>query len=181
MGRSACRIRSAQAGNCIGKGGAAVSDTRLIPLTQGKSAIVDAADYDRLAPLKWHAHLKRNRWYVVHSEYQNGKIIKIPMHRLVMDAPKGLQVDHKDGDGLNNSRSNLRLATHQQNQWNRGKYKVSTSGIKGVYWYAKTSKWTAKIRVNGKLINLGYFAQKDVAAQVYAEAAKKYHGEFAHV
>jgi hypothetical protein len=106
------------------------------------------------------------------------------MHRVIA-ARMGLDlseiIDHMDGNGLNNSRSNLRAATNAQNLQNRGKQKNNTSGIKGVSWDKARSKWAAEIRSQGKRYHLGRFDTKEEAAEAYRKAAKKLHKEFAKI
>lgn len=94
--------------------------------------------------------------------------------------PKG-QIDHKDGDSLNNSFENLRDATASQNVRNRGKLKSNTSGWKGVSFHKGTQKWCASITVDRKRIYLGYFDDVKEAAEAYIFAALEHHGEFAKV
>jgi len=105
------------------------------------------------------------------------------MHRVVSDRA-GLDlsndIDHIDGDGLNNIRSNLRAATRSQNLYNRGKTKNNTSGIKGVSWDKGCSKWRSQIQSNGTHYHLGSFDTKEEAAEAYREAAKKVHKEFSN-
>ena len=101
-------------------------------------------------------------------------------HRLIMSATDpAVEIDHKNGDGLLNTEENLRFSTHAQNLSNRGSQTGNASGHKGVGWFKRYSKWRAQIGVNGKMIHLGYFADKVEAALAYDAAALKYHGEFA--
>ncbi len=149
-------------------------------LTQGKVAIVDDEDHFWLSMWVWCCH---NGGYAVRNE-RCSKIRKIVlMHRVILERKLGHsnfeQVDHKDGDRLNNRKANLRVATNAQNMRNRGKNVNNTSGYKGVTWFKRDKNWTASIWVNGVRIHLGYFNCKIEAAKAYDIAAKKYHREFA--
>jgi hypothetical protein len=150
---------------------------REIPLTQGKVALVDDEDYERLSCHKWRALRNKNRWYAM----RDGGGRKILMHREIMGAPQGLQVDHIDGNGLNNQSCNLRICTNAENQHNQGVRSSNTSGFKGVSWYKRYRKWQVAIRIDGERKYLGYFSNKVEAARAYDNAAKRYHGEFARL
>jgi hypothetical protein len=148
---------------------------KLIPLTQGKCACVDDADYGWLSQLKWHAYKSRNIWYAKHSTYENGKISTIQMHQLL--CPYAPVVDHINRNGLFNSRSNLRAATHSQNLGNRAKnLGKTTSRYKGVSWSKKRRRWDVYIGANGRV---GSFLSEIEAALAYDCAAEKKYGEFA--
>jgi len=145
---------------------------KLIPLTQGKFAKVDDEDFDSASKLKWSAHRFGNTFYAV----RKGPVY---LHRFLMGDPVGMLVDHKNHDGLDCRRENMRVCTKGQNQMNRrGPTKKSTSGIRGVYWQKSLGKWAPRIQVNGKLLSLGVFHSKDEAAAAYAAANLKYFGEF---
>lgn len=101
------------------------------------------------------------------------------MHREIMNAPDGVQVDHINGDSLDNRKINLRLCTNAENLRNRGKQINNTSGYKGVCWSVRKQKWQAQIKVDRKAKFLGNFETPEDAARAYDAAAKKYHGEFA--
>lgn len=152
--------------------------TKQIPLTQGKVALVDDADFQHLTQWLWHAHKgKGERWYAYRKEGPRAAQKTIAMHRQIINAPPDLEVDHRDNDGLNNQRYNLRVCTHAQNGQNRGKLSTNTTGYKGVYPYY--GRYLAKIGVNRETIPLGDFTTPEEAARVYDEAARKYHGPFA--
>lgn len=152
---------------------------RYIELTRGYVAIVDDCDYEAIAKYKWRAFPNKNTCYAARSVYlSEGLCRDIFMHRQLMNAPKGMQVDHRDGNGLNNTSYNLRLATHQQNQRNKRLQRNNTSGFKGVSWYKKESLWVANISVNGRTITLGRFPTAEAAHAAYCEASAKYHGPF---
>lgn len=110
----------------------------------------------------------------------NGKITLI--HRMIMNAPKNLEVDHIDGNRLNNQRENLRLCNSSQNKCNRGARKDNKSGFKGVSWHSQRNKWTARIKTPyGKYISLGLYDDKIDAAKAYNQAAREHHGVFAFI
>lgn len=154
--------------------------TRIIPLTQGKVTVVDEADYEELSRHEWHVIKSGQTWYAQRAEhFPDGTKRSVIMHRAIMDAPDNVLVDHKNGDGLLNTRDNLRLATRSQNNSNAAPRAVNTSGYKGVSWYKRDKNWKAQIGANGKMHHLGYFATAEAAARVYDEAARHYFGEFA--
>jgi len=103
------------------------------------------------------------------------------MHRLILNPPAGITIDHINGNGLDNRRENLRLAGRGQNQCNRGKQSNNTSGFKGVTWHKNLNKWEAGISISGKRYHVGFYKTPEAAARAYDDAAKKYHGEFARL
>lgn len=147
-----------------------------IPLTQGKFATVDDDVYERLTQWKWFAWLGGRTWYARRSEGKAPTQKCIYMHREIVNASNA-QVDHRDGNGLNNQRFNLRLCTHRENMRNRSVNKNNRNGFKGVTRVGK--KFRARIEVHKENIHLGYFPTLEEAARVYDDAAKKYFGEFA--
>jgi len=150
-----------------------------IPLTNGKGSTIVDADY---TPSSWQWYIHRG-YRTEYARRTEGKG-HIFLHREIMANMLGRplelseQVDHINGDGLDNRRANLRLATNTENQHNSRKPKTNTSGYKGVYWYKPTQKWCARIRVNGQRLHLGYFADPVAAARMYDRAALYFHGEF---
>jgi hypothetical protein len=155
---------------------------KTIPLTQGKEALVDDEDYDELNKYKWHAHLdpETGQWCAVRNLPRiNGKRKNIKMHRQIMGDPIGKSIDHKNHDRLDNRKSNLRICSHSQNNSNIHRYKNNTSGLIGVRWHKRDTKWEARISKDNKQINLGYFDDKFEAARVRDKKAKELHGEFA--
>jgi hypothetical protein len=103
------------------------------------------------------------------------------MHREILGASKGIEVDHRDRDTLNNRRHNLRLATHSQNQQNAYLQSNNTSGFKGVSFRPSNGKWRVRIGVAGKRMHLGSYGTREEAYAVYCDAAKRHHGDFACV
>lgn len=104
---------------------------------------------------------------------------QVKLHRLIMNAPEGMHVDHINGDPLDNRRENLRIATPQQNQANSRKRAAATSHYKGVSWHKKSKQWRATINFNRKQEHLGFFKDQDLAAAAYDARARQLFGEFA--
>ncbi len=154
---------------------------RLIKLTQNKYAIVDVADFDELNKFGWYAQKFSSGFYARRTIYVHGRAIAIHMHRVIMQPPPGFVVDHHKGNGLDNRRANLRIATPAQNCYNNKKTtrRTCTSKYKGVSLERETKKWRACIIHNGKKTSLGSYANEIDAARAYDEAAKELFGKFA--
>lgn len=134
----------------------------------GTQFIFDLADYELIKQYTW--HISKNG-YVVSKEFL--------LHRLVMNAPKDMFVDHKDGNKLDNRKSELRICTVRDNSRNIHSCKNNTSGYKGVVWDKDLNKWRAQIKVDYKTVYLGVFDDIENAAIAYDDAAKKCFGAFA--
>lgn len=151
-----------------------------IPLTQGKVALIDDED-EWTTKWNWYAFRSRQTFYAARSASRNersrGYRHTIFLHRTVLDPPKELLVDHVDQNGLNNQRSNLRLASEDENKRNSGVQQNNSSGITGVHWHA--GKWQARISVEKKYISLGHFTDIEDALNTRREAELLYWGEFA--
>ena len=141
----------------------------------GKKFNVDYDDF--IHHVMGYSFKMNNKGYVQYSGRKDGLHNKY-LHRIIMNCPDDMFVDHIDHDRLNNMRSNLRIVTNQQNNMNVSKPKDNKSGILGVHWSKTSEKWVAQIRFNKKYINLGYFDNLDEASRVRKEAEKKYFGEF---
>lgn len=146
-----------------------------IILNHGKRALVDDEDYEWLTRLTWYAMKpgNTNNYYAYNSK---GRVF---MHSLVMNAAAGQQVDHRNGDGLDNRKENLRFTSNAQNQYNRRLPGNSTSGYKGVSWNKKSRKWQAQIAKDKKPYYLGLFDTAEAAARAYDAKARELFGEFA--
>lgn len=153
-----------------------------ITLTQGKAAVVDDEDFEKLSRFKWRAWFKRNHWYAVTTITDSGgQCRNIEMHRMIMGYGYGdkAEVDHRDRDGLNNTRMNLRNATRTQNRQNQAARSDNRSGFKGVGYCKATGTWRVRITVNGERLMLGYFKDPLDGAIAYDAAAMQHFGEFA--
>jgi len=152
-----------------------------INLTQGQVALVDDEDYEELNKYKWFAHDNYGWTFYARrtGRKADGKRYLIQMHRVILNAPKDMFVDHIDSNGLNNQRSNLRLCTNQQNNRHARPYSNGSSKFKGVCWHKRIKEWQANIRIDGKLKHIGYFKNEKDAALAYNVKALEYFGEFA--
>lgn len=153
---------------------------REIGLTQGMVAKVDDQDWEYLSQFKWYVCKGRYTYYALrHVRKDDGKRTSLSMHRDLMSADYGSQVDHVNGDGLDNQRNNLRLATQIQNTQNQRIRSDNRTGYKGVHKCNDSKGWSAKIVVNRKHIGLGSYPTPEDAARAYDEAARKHYGEYA--
>lgn len=149
-----------------------------IKLTKGAVAIVDNEDYEKLKNYSWYlsdtGYASTTTWDKVSK-----KSIHKKMHRMIIGAESGMDVDHINGNRLDNRKSNLRVCTRAENLKNSSIRSDNSSGYKGVSFFKPIKKWRAYIGVNGKHIPLGYFDDPIEAAKAYNKAALELHGEFA--
>ena len=103
------------------------------------------------------------------------------MHRMIMQAPKGVEVDHINGNGLDNRRENLRLATRHENCRNARKQQGCSSRYRGVSWYKTKQRWESRLNFNGRLYHLGYHDDEEDAARIYDNKARELFGDFVTV
>ncbi len=152
-----------------------------IELTQGQKAIVCDCHHDLVKGFKWYAAKSR---YVLYAQTMGktrfGWRPTIKMHRLITDAPKGLVVDHINGDGLDNRCTNLRVCTSAENQHNSNKarpYNLS-SGYKGISWRVDSKKWRVRA-YRGRGFEVGNFVELSEAIKAYNQFVQKIDGGFA--
>jgi hypothetical protein len=184
------------------------------PMTDAKQLIIeskthgtftvlyDADDHDKVSAHTWSAQRDFNTttdkfyistniphpgggWYY-RLDGNRRRLTTLSIHRLIMDAPKGMDIDHINGNPLDNRKSNLRICTRAENQSNRGPQKNNTSGYKGVSYKKpskswKAQKWRAQINCRGESICIGYFDTPEEAARAYDTKAKELHGEYAYL
>lgn len=156
---------------------------RELPLTQGKVARVDDADYEDLSQHNWYAGRIRRRWYALRNGSRTlgpRRIVKMH-HEVAGRPPDGLETDHVNGDGLDNRRANLRFVTHAQNMANALPLLGCSSRFKGVYWDKRDRRWVARIKSGGKSRRLGCFTNEKQAAHAYDAAAIAQWGEYARL
>lgn len=152
---------------------------KTIPLSQGKFAILDDEHYDYLNQWKWHTHNSRGKLYAARWGYwsinDTERKTRVMMHREIAGIT-GLQVDHINGDSLDNRSENLRPATMSQNQMNQKIHQASRSGFKGVR-ETSADRFQARITINGKYLCIGTFPTKTDAALAYNKAATELFGD----
>lgn len=160
--------------------------TKTIPLTRGLTALVDDADFTWLNQWKWSTQRPQSRWpYAVRTDHsqtgrKGGRSAKVFMHRLICGVSGEDMVDHRNGDTLDNRRSNLRIATNSQNQQNR-RLVAGKHPYKGIQYNRESGKWQTQITVDGTRKYIGMFSTAEQAARGYDAAAREYFGEFAAV
>ena len=150
---------------------------KTITLTQGKKAVVDDEDFIWLSSWKWFAIRDVDRFYAA----RNSKKRLVRMHRSLMNPTYSMDVDHINGNGLDNRRENLRVCSRRENARNSRKRCKGSSMFKGVCLDRQYGTWRASVRFNRKLINIGRFRNEEEAARAYDNAAEQYFGVFAHV
>jgi len=147
---------------------------------KGGAVTVDEADAALVLSYQWHLHKASYCVYARGYPKGNRKAGLVYMHRLLTGAPKGKDVDHRDGDGLNNRRSNIRVCSRSQNNANRKRPHGTSSRFKGVYRDAKNHCWRVELTCDGKKHRLGRFADEKEAAKAYLDKALELFGPYAH-
>ena len=158
---------------------------KYIELSQGKRAMVDDNLYNWLNQWRW--------YYKVRSANPdkgdaartlngiNNRKQTLYMHQILCPAPPGYETDHIDTNTLNNQILNLRVASKEQQGWNRQLQRNNTSGIKGIYWHKRDRKWRVQIRVNGRKKYIGNYSDLKIATEARDVAVREYHGKFARL
>ena len=149
------------------------SDMQRIPLTQDKLALIDDEDYEKISQYSWYY---TSNGYAAHKN-QDGIIF---MHRLIMETPKGKATDHRNGNKLDNRKTNLRICNQASNNQNVPAFKINKSGYRGVHWNKNNQKWTAQISYKNQTLHIGNFI--DIRHAVIARDlwALILHGEYAY-
>jgi hypothetical protein len=149
----------------------------IVPLSRGMQAVIDATAGPSVGAYNWSAAWTGRRWYARRSDPETRK--HIYLHRWLLGITDERDGDHKDGDGLNNRRSNLRAATESQNMANRAVQSNSASGYKGVIRWR--GRWQATVRFANRVERIGTFDTAEEAARAYDARAVELHGEFARL
>ena len=159
-------------------------DITWIELTQGKYGIIDTEDIHLTWPYRWSAFRSRKTFYVTRTEHIKYKSITIRLHREILKSPKNHLTDHKNHNGLDNRKLNLRMCTIKQNSQHRQKTSDDEFspyvGVYKVHVHRPPYKWIASINPNGKKVHLGTYDTIEEAVNIRNAAAKKYFGEFAY-
>lgn len=145
---------------------------KTIRLIHGYFALVDDEDFERFSKASWYL-IKKSRT-LLYARNRSGA-----MHRQILGiTDRSIEVDHKNGNGLDNRKQNLRICTRSENMRNLRNFR-NTSGYKGVHWKSRDKRWRAQICTAGKQLYLGNYDDPIKAAKAYDEAARKHHGKYA--
>lgn len=155
---------------------------KTIPLSRGMVAMVDDEDYRRLSRFKWFAYRDGKRWYAHRNIRRLGKWTTSKMHNEIVPSPQGKELDHRDRNGLNNQKYNLRPVTRSQNRMN-SITPGNKHGFKGIFFdgRGKNKPYSARVRSFGRGHSGGYFFTAVEAAAAYNKLALKYFGEYANL
>jgi hypothetical protein len=153
-----------------------------VELSNGGTAIVDDNDYDLVKGRSWYPGGGKEKKYAMsYVKNEAGELINISMHKLILGYDGPLEIDHRNGNGFDNTRLNLRIATRQQNASNLSRKVTCKSKYKGVVYRKDAKLWRATLTKNWKQISLGYYKTEEEAAVAYNAGALKHFGEFARL
>jgi hypothetical protein len=144
-------------------------------------AIVDEEDYERVSQHRWGVEKGKNTFYALSRRKYETAGQNLRMHRLVVECPPDMLIDHRNGNGLDNQKQNLRICTNTQNMQNQRKQHRGSNTYKGAYWEPGRRRWRASIAVNGKTMHLGHYATEEEAARAYDRKAIELFGDFARI
>lgn len=147
---------------------------KIINLTKGYFTIVDDEDFEYLSKFTWLANVQKKAGKIYAQAYVDGK--HVYMHKMLIPGPH--IVDHRDRDGLNNQKHNLRRCSKSQNSVNSKLSSTNTSGLRGAFWHEGAQKWMAQVHVDGRSVYLGLHATKELAHEAYRSYMLQKHGEF---
>jgi len=155
------------------------NETIQIPISRGYFVTIDKEDHERVTQWKWTALPAPRTVYARRNVLgPNGKQKSLYLHRFIMQAQDGCDVDHIDGNGLNCTKANMRICSRAQNAQNQKKRRDNSSGLKGASWQKNAKKWQANITFEKRQYWLGLFDTKEEAHAAYLAAAKLLHKEF---
>ena len=150
-------------------------EVTVIPLTQGQISMIDTEDWSIVRHYSWCADKTTSGKFYAKTTVKRSSI---RLHSLIMNCPKGFEVDHINGNTLDNRKANLRVCSHSENCKNQPVRKNNSSGFTGVTFNKEKQKWTAQITINKKVTNLGRFNNKEDAILAYKTASELHFGEF---
>jgi hypothetical protein len=150
---------------------------RQVPLTRGLVALVDETDWPVVSQFKWRPYRGTSTWYAIADIDGH----RVRMHRLILKPPDDVLVDHRNHNGLDNTRRNIRPCNNQQNVMNARAKRRGTSRFKGVCWHKASGKWSAEIFYNEQKWHLGLFVNEEDAARSYDRKAAELFGQFAYL
>jgi hypothetical protein len=148
------------------------------PINGGVSVLLDEEDVPHVERFVWSAQVHPRTTYAQANVWRGGQRTTMTLHRFIARAEDNEHVDHRNGDGLDCRKENLRTCLKFQNNQNARTRVDNTSGFKGVSWYPAGKKWSAGIMLDGKRRHIGYYATKEDAARAYDVVAQKAFGEF---
>lgn len=149
-----------------------------LDLPNGFKTIIDDDDYGMVRMYKWQCRQSKGLKYVGRGQYIDGKVRQFSLHRQITECPKGMVVDHVNGDGLDNRRENLRICTQLGNNGNQRLKSNNSTGYKGVSLHKMTGRFQASITKDGKATYLGLFDSVIDAAMAYDAAANEYFKDY---